>query len=38
VPGTKFSKNEKIPGSATKIVVKGVRGGEEKLYSERLAG
>jgi hypothetical protein len=38
VPGTKNSKNEKISGPATKIVIKGVRGGEEKLYSERLAG
>jgi len=38
VPGTKFSKNEKkVPGSATKVVIKGVRDGEEKLYSKGLA-
>jgi hypothetical protein len=37
VPGTKFLKNEKIPGSATKVVIKGVRDGEEKLYSKGLA-
>jgi hypothetical protein len=29
---------KKIPGSATKVVIKGVRDGEEELYRERLAG
>jgi len=37
VPGTIFSKNEKMPGHATKVVIKGARYGEEELYGERLA-
>jgi hypothetical protein len=28
---------KKISGSATKVVIKGVRDGEEKLYSKGLA-
>jgi len=27
-----------MPGPATKVVIKGVRDGEEKLYSKGLAG
>ena len=32
-----FQKMKKIPGSATKVVIKGARDGEEKLYSKGLA-
>ncbi len=33
----KILKMKKMPGSATKIVIKGVRDGKEKLYSKGLA-
>ena len=32
-----FQKMKKIPGYATKVVIKGARDGEEELYGERLA-